>query len=443
MAERGVQPRVVVVRLPAAGDAPEHVGRADHVAGVGEASATARMYGPTPKISWISSRPGPEPASGVQTCRSNSPSSTATWSVRWCRHGRHRVPHGRSLGSLTAVRAGRLRLRPAASGIAQTPDRAPRRGPAAGRPGRVPPPEHRHVRDLPELLGARRPAGRQRHQGDPGPPPHCSGGTGGAVEVLLLEPLDDEHRAWEAWCARPASSSRARCWSPPTARPFVVVGRRTEAGDTFTVELVGAVDPLAAARSAHGEMPLPPYITDAARRSRALPDGVRRRAGVGRRTDGRPAPHPGAARRARPPRASSGATVELVVGLDTFQPVADGRPARHRIHSERYRVPADDAGGVPRRRPRGGRRHHQRPRAGVRRRARRAGGPHRPVHPPALRVAGGRPAADQLPPAPHDAADDDRRLRRPSVARPVRRCARARATASCRFGDAMLLDRHA
>jgi S-adenosylmethionine:tRNA ribosyltransferase-isomerase len=35
------------------------------------------------------------------------------------------------------------------------------------------------------------------------------------------------------------------------------------------------------------------------------------------------------------------ATVELVVGLDTFQPVSEPDPLDHRMHSERYRVPAD------------------------------------------------------------------------------------------------------
>jgi S-adenosylmethionine:tRNA ribosyltransferase-isomerase len=35
------------------------------------------------------------------------------------------------------------------------------------------------------------------------------------------------------------------------------------------------------------------------------------------------------------------ATLELVVGLDTFKPVTAEDPAAHRIHSERYRVPAE------------------------------------------------------------------------------------------------------
>jgi S-adenosylmethionine:tRNA ribosyltransferase-isomerase len=35
------------------------------------------------------------------------------------------------------------------------------------------------------------------------------------------------------------------------------------------------------------------------------------------------------------------ARVELVVGLDTFQPVSEADPTRHRIHSERYEVPPE------------------------------------------------------------------------------------------------------
>ena len=31
--------------------------------------------------------------------------------------------------------------------------------------------------------------------------------------------------------------------------------------------------------------------------------------------------------------------VELVVGLDTFQPISEADPLDHRMHSERYRVP--------------------------------------------------------------------------------------------------------
>ena len=50
---------------------------------------------------------------------------------------------------------------------------------------------------------------------------------------------------------------------------------------------------------------------------------------------------------------------------------------------------------------------------------------------PGYRVPGRRPAAHQLPRAPLDAARAGRRLRRPPVARPLRRRPSPRATASC------------
>ena len=155
--------------------------------------------------------------------------------------------------------------------------------------------------------------------------------------------------------------------------------------------------------------------------------------GLGRRADGRPAPH------ARAARARSGAVgvavvpVELVVGLDTFQPVTEPDPLDHRMHSERYRVPEATWDGVPR------------GRAGSSPSARRACGrwraPRRPgdlagrtelfLH-RGVDVRRRRRAADQLPPAAHDAADDDRRLRRAALADAVRRRRSPRATASCR-----------
>ena len=103
------------------------------------------------------------------------------------------------------------------------------------------------------------------------------------------------------------------------------------------------------------------------------------------------------------------------------------------MHTERYRVPADDVGGV--RGGRAGRRRRHDVGAGPRERG--GDGPARRAHGPVpapwrRRVPGRRRAADQLPPAAHDAADDDRRVRRAALARPVRDGARRRATASCR-----------
>ena len=160
--------------------------------------------------------------------------------------------------------------------------------------------------------------------------------------------------------------------------------------------------------------------SDTPRRSGSLPDRVCRRAGAVRgRTDRGAAPHPGAARRGGGRRRAGGAG-------------RAGRGARH--------LPADDGGarGGPsdasralrrapghlgggatnptRRRPRGGGRHHLGARARVGRGNGRTRGQHRPVHSLALRLAGGRSVADQLPPAPVDAARDGRGVRGPALA---------------------------
>jgi S-adenosylmethionine:tRNA ribosyltransferase-isomerase len=198
-------------------------------------------------------------------------------------------------------------------------------------------PEHRAVRDLPELL--------------------CPGDllvvnetkviparlrltrrTGGAAEVLLLEPIDGARRTWEA-LVRPARRLRAgEVLLAATGEEVVTVGERTATGDTFTVELLGPVDALELL-DRHGEMPLPPYIT------RRLVEQDRYQTVYANQPGSAAAPTAGLhltpellAR-----LAASGiehATVELMVGLDTFQPLSEPDPLDHRMHSERYRVPA-------------------------------------------------------------------------------------------------------
>ena len=113
-----------------------------------------------------------------------------------------------------------------------------------------------------------------------------------------------------------------------------------------------------------------------ARRARPLPDRLRRRAGLGGGADGRAALHRRAARPARPTRGVELARVELVVGLDTFQPVTVDDPRDHLIHSERYRVPAEVLARCARGATGRRRRHDQRARARERgddRERRRAG----------------------------------------------------------------------
>ena len=196
-------------------------------------------------------------------------------------------------------------------------------------------PLHRHVHDLTEFL----------HEGDllvvndsrviPARL-RLSRSTGGAAEALLLDPLDTERRVWEAM-VRPAKKMRPGEELFSNGVPLVRVIRRSDAGDTTVVELIGEGDPLALLQT-FGEMPLPPYITaplsqadryqtvysnepgSAAAPTAGLhftPELLARLDGMGVQT----------------------ARVELVVGLDTFKPVSEADPTQHPMHSERFRVP--------------------------------------------------------------------------------------------------------
>ncbi len=164
--------------------------------------------------------------------------------------------------------------------------------------------------------------------------------TGGAAEVLLLEPLDDPRRTWEAM-VRPAKKMQRNEELFSNGQPLVRVLRRSKAGDTMIVELVGEGDPLALLQ-AHGEMPLPPYITT------RLEHPDRYQTVYASQPASSAAPTAGLHLTPQlmasfAARGVEIARVELVVGLDTFKPVSVDDPRDHQIHSERYRVPAEAA----------------------------------------------------------------------------------------------------
>lgn len=163
--------------------------------------------------------------------------------------------------------------------------------------------------------------------------------TGGAVEVLLLEPLDPEERTWEA-LVRPS-----RKVAPGTALTAgedltVVVGedlgegrRRVEVHLTAGADLLGALE-------RHGAMPLPPYITT------PLADPERYQTTYAVEPGSVAAPTAGLHLTARVlaglrEAGASVRPVELVVGLGTFRPIATERVDDHQMHAERYRVPAE------------------------------------------------------------------------------------------------------
>ena len=199
-------------------------------------------------------------------------------------------------------------------------------------------PDHRHVRDLPTLLGEGDllvvndtkviPARLRLHRE-----------TGGAAEVLLLEPLTDDRRTWEAMI-RPARKLRVgEQLFDADGGSMVEIGGRTAAGDTWRVTLVADGEPIALLQR-HGEMPLPPYIAT------ALDEPDRYQTIYAAEPASAAAPTAGLhftaeLLAAMAERGVEVAKVELVVGLDTFKPVVVDDPSEHAMHSERYRVHPD------------------------------------------------------------------------------------------------------
>ena len=152
---------------------------------------------------------------------------------------------------------------------------------------------------------------------------HLRRESGGAVEVLLLEPLGDGE--WEA-LARPSRRLRP--------------GEALRAGDTVSpAPSVQLLEALGEGRwrarlegEPRGELPLPPYIHE-------RPDDPERYQTVYAREPGS----------AAAPTAGLHFTPELLeqldhvritlhVGLDTFRPLTSDVVEEHALHGERYRV---------------------------------------------------------------------------------------------------------
>jgi S-adenosylmethionine:tRNA ribosyltransferase-isomerase len=173
---------------------------------------------------------------------------------------------------------------------------------------------------------------------------------GGAGEVLLLEEV--EHGWWQALC-RPSRKMR-----PGEVVDSVAGGLSFEMGEPLPdgQRLVRPLHDgsLAVALDRVGRMPLPPYIT------RRLTDADRYQTVFADRPGSVAAPTAGLHLTGSVLDGIRGAgaqvaSVELVVGLDTFRPIATERVEQHEIHSERYRVPAETVAALASTRDRGGR----------------------------------------------------------------------------------------
>jgi S-adenosylmethionine:tRNA ribosyltransferase-isomerase len=200
-------------------------------------------------------------------------------------------------------------------------------------PGRY---DHRRVRDLPEYLEP----GDLVVVNDTKVLParlNLLRATGGAVEVLLLEPIDEESRRWEA-LVRPGGRLKEGEFlrNHRTGAEVLFHGRRAH-GDSFEVELCHDGDALSFIEGI-GTLPLPPYVTE------GVEDMDRYQTVYARRPASTAAPTAGLhlTRELIQKMRDKGvefASVELVVGVDTFRPIQTEDPREHEIHSEFYSVP--------------------------------------------------------------------------------------------------------
>ena len=288
-------------------------------------------------------------------------------------------------------------------------------------------------------------SGGQRHAGAAGPAPPAASRRAARSRCSCSSRWTTSSAVGGAGPPGRAAAARGAPGSRPDGRRRR--GRSADLGDGVDVRWSAAPTTRWRRSSAVRRGAAAAVHHDAARRPRALPDRLRRRPGsvaaptAGLHLTDRLLDALAAARASRSPR------VELAVGLDTFQPVTVDDLDDHRMHSERYRVPAEDAGG----------------------RAATAGGGSSPSAPPPCgrwRAPRDRRAARGAPTCSSAARSDwqvvdvlltnfhlprttlldaDRRLRRAPLARPLRQRRSTRATASCpsatpcsrRSGDAV------
>jgi S-adenosylmethionine:tRNA ribosyltransferase-isomerase len=173
-----------------------------------------------------------------------------------------------------------------------------------------------HTRVLPARLRARR-------------------STGGAVEILLLNQINNDSVAWEAMIKPGGKLHDGEILSVNQSEMSVEVGERTIHGDTFAIKLLGSN--VLAELLRVGEVPLPPYITE------TLQDSERYQTVFSHDQRSAAAPTAGLhfthelLQRIRDLGVRI-LEVELVVGLDTFKPISEDDPLKHLIHSEAYSV---------------------------------------------------------------------------------------------------------
>lgn len=163
--------------------------------------------------------------------------------------------------------------------------------------------------------------------------------SGGAGEVLFLEPVGPHRQGWWEALVRPARKLRVGevLTASADASVDVVVGEDLGEGRRLVRPPVDG-DELVALLERIGEVPLPPYLASA-----HLDDPERYQTVYARRPASAAAPTAGLHLTDELLGRITGAgaaivRVELAVGLGTFRPISASRVEEHVMHEERYEI---------------------------------------------------------------------------------------------------------
>jgi len=177
--------------------------------------------------------------------------------------------------------------------------------------------------------------------------------SGGRVEALLERIVDTRNAIAQVRASKsPRPGARLRL---ADAFEVEVTGRAGPAGEFFALRLSGEADWWQMAES-HGQLPLPPYIAHPA----SAADELRYQTVYAREPGAVAAPTAGlhfdeAMLAALRERGVDAAFLTLHVGAGTYQPVRVKNISEHRMHRERYDIPAAAAAAVAAARAAGGR----------------------------------------------------------------------------------------
>jgi S-adenosylmethionine:tRNA ribosyltransferase-isomerase len=178
---------------------------------------------------------------------------------------------------------------------------------------------------------------------------HARRPTGGRVELLLERALSADEALFQLRASHPPNPG-GTLLLPGDARATVVA----RDGRYFHLKLAGT-GPLVDYLERHGEVPLPPYIA----RPPHADDASRYQTVYARHPGAAAAPTAGlhfddAMLEKLEAKGIATAFVTLHVGAGTFQPVDSEDLSTHRMHAERYRIPAETAAAIDGARARGG-----------------------------------------------------------------------------------------